>query len=63
MGVPAWLYEQLARFMEREGFASVAEFVVHALGTGANVGEPGSGKGEYSEEELKLIRRLLRRPP
>jgi hypothetical protein len=58
LGVPAWLYEHLSRFMESRGLRSVAEFVVHVLSTGSVV-EPGTETSEYSDEELKLIRRFL----
>ena len=59
LGVPAELYGRLLGFMESRGLRSVAEFVVYVLSTGT-VGALGTEGAHYSDEELRLIRRLPR---
>ena len=59
LGVPAWLYERLLGFMESRGLRSVAEFVIYVLST-RNLGALGTEGAQYADEELRLIRGLLR---
>ena len=58
-GLPVWLYESLARFMEKRGFSSVAEFVVYAMNTEPCTASTSHCGATYSDTELALIRELL----
>ncbi len=58
-GLPVWLYESLARFMEKRRFGSVAEFVLYAMSREpCNASTPHCG-ATYSDTESALIRELL----